>query len=440
MKGTLLLAILLGCGDDEPATDAGGDADEVEDASDDVDAAPPLDATWVIRGVRVFDGESVRENLTVAVRNAEIVYVGEDRPMVARTEVDGAGRTLLPGLIDAHVHAWSEEQLRQALAFGVTTELDMLGDPEFLRAIRGAHTRGRLADVATLFGSGFTVTVEGGHGTQFFPVPALGPDDDAAAFVEDRIAEGSDHIKLILEDLAIAGRMEPTLTPMQLRDAIVAAQSHGLRAVVHISTIDRAKEAIEAGADGLMHVWADGTDDAFAQTIAMRDRFVVGTLSVLMAKCDGARGPALADDERVAPYLDEASKSSLRYDARSMYFDCDRLREGIDSLHRAGARILAGTDAQNYGTAHGASLHDELALLVDAGLTPIEALTAATSESADAFALEGRGRIEVGARADVIVVEGDPTERIEATLDLVAILHGGIPFDREAYREALAGQ
>src|SRR5699024_6649191 len=112
-------------------------------------------------------------------------------------------------------------------------------------------------------------------------------------------------------------------------------------------------------------------------------------------------------------------------------------REGVRMLHEAGVRILAGTDAPNPGTAFGASMHAELELLTNAGLTPSEALAAATSVNAAAFGLGDRGRIEPGLVADLLLVEGDPTQEITATRNIVAVYKRGVRADRAAYRAAL---
>jgi imidazolonepropionase-like amidohydrolase len=109
---------------------------------------------------------------------------------------------------------------------------------------------------------------------------------------------------------------------------------------------------------------------------------------------------------------------------------CDSTRNGIKQLVNAGVPILAGTDAPVQGTTYGATLHEELRLLVGAGLSPTQALTAATEASAKIFHLEDRGRIAAGLRADLVLVEGDPTKDITATENIVAIWKKGVPVDR----------
>jgi imidazolonepropionase-like amidohydrolase len=97
----------------------------------------------------------------------------------------------------------------------------------------------------------------------------------------------------------------------------------------------------------------------------------------------------------------------------------------ITLLRERGVRLLAGTDAGTLGVAHGASLHQELALLVDAGLTPEQALTAATATPADVFGLLDRGRLAAGSLADIVLIDGDPTTDITATTRIVGIWRRG---------------
>jgi imidazolonepropionase-like amidohydrolase len=104
--------------------------------------------------------------------------------------------------------------------------------------------------------------------------------------------------------------------------------------------------------------------------------------------------------------------------------------ESTRRLHAAGVPILAGTDAPNPGTAHGPSIHGEMALLVRAGMTPLEALRSATSRPADAFGLADRGRVRPGSRADLVLVDGDPARDITATRRISRIWKNGYPVDR----------
>ena len=110
----------------------------------------------------------------------------------------------------------------------------------------------------------------------------------------------------------------------------------------------------------------------------------------------------------------------------------------IPPLAAAHVPILAGTDLGNPGTAAGASLHGELEYLVEAGLTPVQALIAATSAPADSFRLTDRGRIAPGLRADLLLVDGDPSTDVLATRNILAIWKGGVMYDRQAWRDRVA--
>jgi imidazolonepropionase-like amidohydrolase len=104
--------------------------------------------------------------------------------------------------------------------------------------------------------------------------------------------------------------------------------------------------------------------------------------------------------------------------------------ENLRRLHTAGVAVLAGTDAPVPGTAHGVSMHGEMALLVRAGFTPVEALAAATSVPADVFGLGDRGRVKPGYRGDLLLVEGDPTKDVADTLRIDRIWKNGYVVDR----------
>jgi adenine deaminase len=151
-------------------------------------------------------------------------------------------------------------------------------------------------------------------------------------------------------------------------------------------------------------------------------------------------GPALPRDPNFAPYLGSAERARLRQRFHSTLCCGEGLAAAQAEVRAAlelGLPVLAGSDAPVPGTTHGASLHQELAQLVEAGLSPTQALMAATSAPADAFHLGDRGRIAPGLRADLLLVEGDPTREIGDTGRVVAVWREGAPFDRQAYRERL---
>src|SRR5688500_15254130 len=158
--------------------------------------------TFAITNARIFDGERLIPRGTVVVKDGKIEAVGADVKVPEGAErIDAAGGTLLPGLIDAHTHAFLGG-LERALAFGVTTELDMFNTPEVANRLKEEQKRpGGAPGRADIFSAGTLATAPGGHGTQYgLAIPTLTRPDEAQAWVDARIAEGSDYIKIAVED------------------------------------------------------------------------------------------------------------------------------------------------------------------------------------------------------------------------------------------------
>src|SRR5262245_9515048 len=401
--------------------------------------APASGRSTLFRAVRVFDGERVIASTDVLVRSGVIERVAPgQKPPAGAGVVEGAGKTLLPGFIDAHTHVF-RAALTEAIMFGVTTELDMFMDVGDLRDARAREARGNVTGAADLRSAGTLVTAPGGHGTEYgIKIPTLASPESAQAFVDARLAEGSDYIKIVYDDGKTYRMNIPTLSSATLQAVIEATHRRGRIAVVHIGSQAGAREAIGDGADGLAHLFVDTPPAAdFAAEAKRHGAFVIPTLSVNESVTGVASGAKLADDPRLAPYLSPAPESNLKRSfprnpalAAGLSYAQATVR-GLDSL---GVPILAGTDAPNPGTAHGVSIHRELELLVDSGLTPAKALTAATAAPARIFRLEDRGRIAEGLRADLVLVNGDPTRDILASRDIAGVWKRGVAVDRAGYR------
>ena len=401
----------------------------------------PAAAPVVFRGVRVFDGSRVLPRADVVLRDGNIEAVGPDLAIPPGAQViEGSGKTLLPGLIDAHAHIWTRDMLNQQLMFGVTTVLDMFTDFKFAADMRKEQAAGKASDRADLYSAGTLITAPGGHGAEYgIKIPTLSNPAEAQAFVDARIAEGSDYIKLVLDDGSAYGGHWPTLSKETLAAAIAAAHGRGKLAAVHIGTLQDAEEAINAGADGLAHLFSGPKSDPnFGKLAASHHAFVIPTLTVLDGVCGTPGGEPLTADARLLPYLDISDLENLKkaFPLKTKR-SCDGAREAVRQLKAAGVPILTGDDVPNPGTAPGATEHRELELLAAAGLTPTEALIAATSAPARIFHLEDRGAIAPGKRADLVLVNGDPTVDITATRDIAGVWKGGVPADRDAYRASI---
>jgi imidazolonepropionase-like amidohydrolase len=395
--------------------------------------------TTAITNVRIFDGEDGISERSLVLGDGLITAVGGPIPSDARI-VDGEGATLLPGLIDSHVHT-DINGLRDALAFGVTTELEMQGRWSAKKR-RGVAARDDVADLRT---SGMGVTTKGGHPSEYITssgnllirylyrfFPSVQTPDQATRFVAKQVARGADYIKVFIEDGSTIGYPGlPVLDEATLTAAVNAAHQYGKLAIAHVSTADGASRAIAAGVDALAHLFLDAPTPGLIDTIAGSGAFVVPTL-VTLSSAFGNSAAELASDPRVRDKLSPEWLDSLN---RSMNVypqgDLEGSYASVRALRDAGVDILAGSDVSEPipilgGLAHGASLHHELQLLVKAGFTPVQALRAATSVPARRFGLTDRGRIAPGARADLLLVDGDPLTTIPDTLSTRAVWRRGV--------------
>jgi len=219
------------------------------------------DDVLAFKGARVFDGVQVIPEAIVVVRGGMIsaVTAGAEIPAGA-TVIDGRGKTLFPGLIDAHTHTFAVEHLRAAVVFGVTTELDMFTSASFAAGQRAEQAAGKATGRADLFSAGTLVTAPGGHGTEYgVPIPTIAAPEQADAFVAARVAEGSDYIKIVYDDGSEIGLPWKTIDEPTVAAVIRAAKSRKKLAVVHILAREFARRAIANGADGLVHLF-DGLD------------------------------------------------------------------------------------------------------------------------------------------------------------------------------------
>ena len=406
-------------------------------------AAQSTGGSVLIQNVRLFDGERVTPRTSVLVTDGKITRVAPSITAPSGiTIVDGSGKTLLSGFIDSHTHSWGNA-LRDAAVLGVTTVLDMFTEPKSAADFRRLDGTPAGREVADFRSAGVLVTAPKGHGTQFgMPIPTITSPDEALAFVDARLAEGSDYVKIVYDNGRTYGMTLATVDKATMQAVIKATHARRKMAVVHIGDLAGARDAIEVGANGLVHLFVDSAPDAgFAKAVAARKAFVVPTLTVLESVSSRKGGESVAKDARLAPYIRVENAQGLKTTFPSRpgaTRNFGAALETVRQLHAVGVPILAGSDAPNPGTAHGASMHRELELLVEAGLTPIEALRSATSVPARAFSLADRGRIASGLRADLVLVNGDPTTDILATRDIAAVWKRGVAIDRDAYRAELA--
>ncbi|WP_415977503.1 amidohydrolase family protein [Rhodococcus sp. 077-4] len=390
-------------------------------------------AATTVANATVFDGTALREWTSVRFEDGVIT----DCSMISAAQegdevIDARGGTLIPGLIDAHVHL-VPGALEQSLTFGVTTVLDMFSTPAVVA--RARNRASTCKDVADVRSSGIGATAPGGHPSAIYaPIPTLTEPGQADGFVAARIAEGTDYLKIF----SGTGGLWPALDFDTITSLVTAAHARGLVVVAHVSSVAGVEDVVSAQVDVIAHVPANAElGTSLVDRIAQAD-IAVGPTLVTIENAVGEQGGAgVVRDPRLTEMLGDrvmrklTSRMSESTGAASVPYSL--AESNVRRLADAGVRLLAGTDAPNPGTVFGASLHRELELLVRCGVTPARALASATSGPARVFGLADRGRISVGRRADLVLVSGDPLTDITVTRAIERVWRSGSACERLAF-------
>jgi imidazolonepropionase-like amidohydrolase len=457
----VLVAILAGCSRPAPLVT--------------VPASPPSATVFehasvldVTTGTRAADQD-------VVVSNGAITAIGLSGSVQApagAARIDATGATLLPGLIDSHGHIgnspappWSGEfpdanrNLEAFLYCGVTTVLDPADlEPDAFER-RDEIASGRIVG-PHVYATGPMLTAVGGH-----PIPVieelapwwirwyvmrhavrpLATDADVVAAIDGLAAQRADMVKMAID--AVPDGI-PKLTEPLAQKVVSEAHRKGLRVVSHVGSFDDAVEAGNAGIDAFMHmVYKEPLSEDQAAKIASYGIPIVATMGVFESYALVGRQPRVptALEKEIASADMLASFDRIPEDALSEIFRTyfDRLfatreawRRSIRFMRAEGATILAGSDVQS-GVFPGAGLHRELALLVESGMTPTEAIRAATFDAAKFLARSMDppfGAIAVGKRADLLLVDGDPTADLANLARIRLVMKQGVAYERHPVR------
>ena len=386
-----------------------------------------------VRAARLFDGVTARvvERPTVLVKAGQIVAVEQSgvEPLADAEIVDLGDVTLLPGLIDTHVHlgfdashdpvarmradddATLARQMRQAarqsLAAGITTVRD-LGDRGYL-AVALRETSWASDELGPeILASGPPLTVTGGH------CHFMGGEADGEAQIREGVRErarrGVDVIKIMASGGVLTpgvGPLRSQYSPRELSAAVEEAHECGLRVLAHAHAADVVARAVEAGVDGIEHggFWVDGgirADQAVIDRIAEQGIVVCPTLGIMPAPDLPPPPP------EVAAWL-------------------EAIGEVVARMHEAGARVVAGTDAGIAPRKPHGVLPYAVREFATLGMSNADALASATSVAADACGVAGRkGRLSPGKDADMLAVGGNPLTDLRALHDVRAVFRAGV--------------
>jgi imidazolonepropionase-like amidohydrolase len=410
-----------------------------------------------------------RDVLIAGDRITAVVPTGSASPPGA-VRVDGRGATVVPGLIDLHAHiganprpSWlgglpdPDVNLQSFLYCGITTVLDPgdLSSEAFAR--RDRVRRGELL-APTIFTAGPMLTATDGHPVgmlrqlapwwiRWYLIPRLTIQVDtpeaARAAVQALAGDRPDVLKLAVDRIPDDA---PRIRNDVLAAAVTEARRHGIRAVAHIGSVEDAVDAARAGVAAWMHgVYKERIPDARIPELAAFHIPMVVTMAVFESYATLGQGPRVPTPlERetvpadVLAAFDTVPQNGIDPSLQAAMAAMRELRpawrDNVRRLRAAGVTILAGSDPQT-GVFPGPALHRELALLTEAGLTPADAIRAATLDAARFLAgaaAPDRGAVTPGLRADLLVVEGDPTRDVAALGRIRTLVLGGVPLERRA--------
>jgi imidazolonepropionase-like amidohydrolase len=380
-------------------------------------------------GVTLFDGQAVKRRAGVLVDDGRIEWVGpharSPRQARAAAPVEGAGRTVTPGLIDCHVHLCFDGEAdfvgeasatepyaavkcvanaARHLAAGVTTVRDLGGFGAVVCDVARAIAEGR-AEGPKVVASGQAITITGGHGWNTFARQADGPDGIRVA-VRQQVRAGARSIKIV----ATGGVLTPgvpvdfsALTPEEISAAVDEAHKWGVPIAAHAIGRSGIEASVRAGVDSIEH--GSQISPQLAREMRERGTFHVPTISAVRGIVDHPEDvPAFAVEK--ALQIREMAEQSFR---RAV---------------RAGVRHACGTDAGTPFNPHG-SAPREVIRMVEWGLSPEKALRAATSSAAELLRAPGVGRVAPGLAADLVVWERDPLDDVASLLSPRTVVQAG---------------
>lgn len=427
-------------------------------------AADSVAPATLITGARLIDGRGgpPLDDVTVLIRGERIAMLGAGLRLKLPADtkvVDYHGRTLIPGLISDHSHVGLVDglrsgtpdlynranllrQLRQWQSYGVTTVASLgINKPAVFYPLRAQLHAGAL-DGADLYGADRGIGVPNGAppgtlmrvGADQLDRPAT--PQQARADVRAAIARHTDLIKLWVDDFN--GTLPVKMSPAIYTAVIDEAHKHGRRVAAHIHDLADAKQLVDAGVDILAHGVRDRpVDAAFIAALKAHRTWYIPTLQLNEAGFIYAQQPGWMD----APFFQHALQPQLAQQFadpawRAKLNAGSRLAQdqaalamnlkNFKTLYDAGVRIGFGTDSGATALRiPGIAEHRELALMVQAGITPLQAITLATGEAASLLELDDRGVLAAGKLADFVVLAADPSQAIDHSETIEAVWHRG---------------
>ena len=417
---------------------------------------PPKDRVIALTGATLIDGAGgePKSDALIIIRNGHIESVARVNEIPipgGAEEIDVVGKTIIPGLIDAHAHVerWATQRY---IAWGVTTVRDLHGQSDTVLQLRSQMNLGSIIG-PRMFSAGAMID---GVPTTYPNAVGVSTPDEARRAVDQHAVAGADYLKVYTK-----------ITPNLLRPLLDEAKNLHLPVAAHLGMTD-ALTAARAGVVSIEHMagvvqaatgdatysyahsnfltgwtveekgWAGLDSAAVARTaraLAETKVTIVPTLVLhdMLARLDNPillSRPGMEDVPANAQSVRSVPSLLLRTGWHAADFDAfrrsrKRQDQFVREFKRAGGAIAAGTDAANQLLIPGYSMHEEMSFLVAAGLTPLEAITAATRRGAQLLRADSLGMVAPGKVADLVVLNGNPAANIGATRNIAMVMIRG---------------
>ena len=335
-----------------------------------------------ILNVKLFDGERAIENCSVYIQNGAVLAIdtqstsGQYR---AKISIDGLNKTLIPALINSHVHIQSRENLKFSAQAGILTVMELLRlEEDSIKVFKALANSAMYPD---FYSSGIGVDMPNAVIKQY--IQSLNPyapktTKDIEDFIALRIKNGADFIKVFQDS-----RLPEKFNDAMFDKAISEIHKNKMLAIVHSETLRDTRYEFEHGADIVAHAWVDSLiDEGLLKHWKERDFSIIPTLWVHLSV-------------------------KRTYQPKNYLLSEEQLIQEVGKLHKAGIRILAGSDSPADNLNFTTDFYKELELYNQAGLSPLEVLQTSTINPAKVFKLKDKGVIRVGVSADMVLVNGD---------------------------------
>jgi imidazolonepropionase-like amidohydrolase len=391
----------------------------------------PSAQAWA--GARIIDGtgKPAIENATLVIRNGRIEAVGRRVKIPAGAErIDATGKTIMPGIINAHGHVNDPAQFGVYLRDGITTILSLGGAKEF--DLREQSAKASPGTAPHLYVAGLIQDSSAIPGAVAVKTP-----EEARKSVDELIRNKPDFVKVRVDDF-LGARQK--MSPEVYRAVIDEAHKNGFRTAAHIVLLEDAKGVLRAGVNYIAHSVRDReVDEEFIRLMKKRHAFYSPTLTRELAVFTYSETPSFftdpfflkeADPAEMARMEDPKRQDAMRNDPAALWYKEHMLiaMRNLKRLSDAGIVIAAGTDSGGGpGRFQGYFEHLELEYETKAGLTPMQAIVSATSGAAKALNISKQvGTLEKGKWADFLLLSANPLDDIKNTRSIESVWIGGV--------------